>query len=464
MNAPLIWIGIPLAAGLVLLFFNYRRQVTARVAAGLCTLLALAAGLLNIDAPTLLGSLAVEISSTFSILGRRLVIEDADRGFLVLCFILGAVWFLGLLTANANRLFAPLGLVMIALLIAARSVEPFLYAALLVEMAVLISLPMMAPPGSLVGRGLMRYLVFQTLAMPFILLAGWVIRTIEINPTNEALYLQAALLLGLGFAIWLAVFPFYTWVPMLTDEVPAYVSGFTLSLLTTVVLFYSLDFLNEYAWLRTARLLPQVLQVTGAMMVATGGIWTAFQPKLSRALGYAFILQTGISLLAVSLQSEAGLSVFAASLLPRLLAIWLWALVISILVRRGITPTLTGVRGLFRLSPLPAVGLGAAWLSLAGLPLLGIYPVRQVLIEGLAQKSLSLAFWVILGNVGLLFSALRVISSMVQPPAESEPLTLTWQEVLLLLLAVLVLILIGVFPNMFLSGMLSLVESFKNLP
>ncbi len=464
MSAPLIWVVLPLLVAGLLVFLNYKQTLTAWVAAGLCMALAAAAGILNIEAPTLIGSLTVEIGSTLTILGRKLVITDADRGFLVLLYILGSVWFLGARTARANRLFAPLGLAMIALLIAARGVDPFLYAALLVEMAVLISLPMMSPPGNQVGRGLLRYLIFQTLAIPFILLAGWVIRTIEVNPTNEGLYLQAALLLGLGFAIWLAVFPFYTWVPMLTAEIPAYISGFVLSVLTTVVLFYSLDFLNGYAWLRTDEQLPLVLRISGALMIATGGIWTAFQMNLARAFGYAIIMQTGLSLLAISLQTEAGLSIFAAAFLPRLLAIWLWAFVLAILAQRGIAQNLQGVNGLFRRSPLLASALAGSWLSLAGLPLLGSFPIRQALLEGLAQQNLSTAIWVLIGSVGLLFSGLRVSVSMVQPAPHAEKINLSWQEGVLLSTALLVLILIGVFPNLFLHGLVSLVESFKNLP
>ena len=96
---------------------------------------------------------------------------------------------------------------MIALLVAALAVEPFLFSALLIEMAVLVSVPLLSPPGHPVGKGVLRYLIFQTLAMPFILFAGWVFGGVEINPADTQLLVQSVVLMGFGFAFWLAVFP-----------------------------------------------------------------------------------------------------------------------------------------------------------------------------------------------------------------------------------------------------------------
>ena len=101
---------------------------------------------------------------------------------------------------------------------AARAVEPFLFGAVRVEIAVLVSIPMLVPPGTRPGRGVLRYLIFQTLALPVILLAGWAFNIVQIYPENQAALARASIFLGLGFAFWLGVFPFYTWIPMLSEE------------------------------------------------------------------------------------------------------------------------------------------------------------------------------------------------------------------------------------------------------
>jgi len=156
------------------------------------------------------------------------------------------------------------------------AVEPFLYAAPLVELAVLVSIPMLVAPGRPAGQGVLRYLIFMTLGMPFILLGGWALNAIEINPANETLLLEAMLLLGLGLAFWLAIFPFYTWVPLLTGESQPYIAGFLFSLLPTVVFFLMLNFLDAFAFLRNSPVFFQGLQLAGTIMVATAGIWARF--------------------------------------------------------------------------------------------------------------------------------------------------------------------------------------------
>ena len=72
------------------------------------------------------------------------------------------------------------------------------------------------------GRGVVRFLIYQTLAMPFILLAGWLLAGVEASPGDLALTAQSAAMLGMGFAFLLAIFPLYNWVPLLIEETSPY--------------------------------------------------------------------------------------------------------------------------------------------------------------------------------------------------------------------------------------------------
>ena len=304
MSTIVLWIFVPFGVSVLLAVFNRRTGFTRWTAAVLSLALAVTAALVNFDSLVQFGGRAYELSTSLSILGRRLVLEDSDRTLLVLIYGLSAFWFLGAPAARTYRLFTPFGLGMIAVLVASLAVEPFLFAALLVEIAVLMSIPMLIPPGKPAGQGVMRYLIFQTLGMPCILIGGWALNATDINPSLESLLLEATLLLGLGLAFWLAIFPFYTWIPLLAVESHPYVVGFLLSLLPTVVFSLLLNFLDSYAFLRNSTLLFQGLQLAGTIMVATAGIWAAFQRDLSRLFGYAVILETGFSLLALSSSFE----------------------------------------------------------------------------------------------------------------------------------------------------------------
>jgi NADH-quinone oxidoreductase subunit N len=203
-------------------------------------------------------------------------------------------------------------------------------------------------------------------------------------------------------------------------------------------------------------------------MVVTGGIWAAFQKTLPRLFGYAVIMESGFALLSISLQSQVGFEVFAASLFPRMLALALWALATSVFEKQGILPDFDGIKGQFRRFPLISSGLVLAYFSLAGLPLLGGFPTRLVLLENLAQKSLPIMLWVLLGNVGFLLSGLRMLAMLVTPSAgysnqEIWKANEKWPQAALIVVGAAGLLFIGVFPRFFLSGLLNILQSFSHL-
>ena len=118
-----------------------------------------------------LGERALKVDESMLVLGREFTIQDADRSFLAMLFFFHAVWVAGSWFARPDDVFIPFTFAMVALLVAALAVEPFLYAALLIEVGVLLAVPLLSPPGKEPGRGVFRFLSFQTFGMPFILFA-----------------------------------------------------------------------------------------------------------------------------------------------------------------------------------------------------------------------------------------------------------------------------------------------------
>jgi len=333
-------------------------------------------------------------------------------------------------------------------LVAALSVEPFLYAALLIEMAVLLSIPLLSAPRRKPGKGLIRFLIFQTLAMPFILFSGWLLAGIEANPGNLGLVQQAAILIGLGFSFLLAVFPFYSWIPLLTEESSPYTVGFILWMFPTVTLFFGLGFLDQYTWLRDAPSLGTILTTVGILMVASGGFLAAFQHHLGRIMGYAVIIQTGFSILSLTLGGTLGLNIHLMLFVPRTLSLFVWALSLTILKEHSPTLLLSDFKGMVRSWPFAISGLLLANLALAGMPLLAGFPVQKVIWEGFASKSLPVVIWVLVGNLGLFFSAVRLMLTFASAPkgVRWEPRETTAQRTLLAI-SFLALLLLGLFPQ-----------------
>ena len=462
MSAPLIWIGFPLIIAVISWFLQAHRTLVLILVSICCLLLVFLAGFLPIETIMRIGSWSFEISATLVMLGRRFVLDSRDCSLLILVYTFGGLYFLVACIINVHRFFAPLGLAIMALLVASLAVEPFLYSALLIEIAVLLSIPLLVPPGYTVGQGVLRYIIYQTLAIPFILFAGWASGGGEVTLVDERLILQVAVFLGLGFAFWLAVFPFYTWVPLLVKETNPYVAGFVLNLLPTVVLLLILDCLNAFTWLWENPHFLYTIQIIGTLMVATGGIWAVFEINLARLFGHAVIIGNGYSLLALSMGNETGLEIYVILFLPRIFALSVWALSMAILGEECILD-FEGVRGLLRRYPFACLALLMACFSLGGLPLLAGFPVRQMLLGSLAESSLLLTLWVFIGSLGLIISGFRLFASIVDCEKQSWQINESWSHSLALIVGMTFLIFMGMFPSWFLPGLLNLLEAFRRI-
>jgi NADH-quinone oxidoreductase subunit N len=464
MSAPLLWIGAPAVVSLIFWFMRQHRGRVTVYATIFCLALAGLAGLLPIGTLVRLGPLSFTLDSTLAFAGRRLILESSDRPLLVFLFTLCAFWFAGSYAAGTTNLFIPSGLGMVAFLTASLAVDPFLYAALLVEMAVLLAVPMLTPPGTYLGQGVLRFLIFQTLAMPFILLAGWAMAGVEANPSNLILVQLSTAFLGLGFAFWLAVFPFYTWIPLLAEQTFPYVSGFVFIILPTVSLILGQDFLARFGWIRSSPGIFQLIGQVGLLMIVSAGIWAAFQKELARLFGYAMIVEAGFSLLATSLPGLEGRQLFTSMFLPRMLAAGLWALCLSIIRTEAGSTRFEDIRGIVQKLPYACAGMAVASLTLAGLPVLGMFPIRLAIMENLAQVSFVSAFLALAGMVGMLFSTFRLLAVLTSGWLRRQAVCETRLQIALIIGGMFSLLLVGLLPQVFYPFMFGILPATLPLP
>jgi formate hydrogenlyase subunit 3/multisubunit Na+/H+ antiporter MnhD subunit len=463
MSAPFLWIFLPIIVAGFLMLLNNQKVINLIVMI-FTFFITLAAWLLPINTVMTIGSWSFKLTSAVDILGRRLVISSADQSLLALIYGSAVVWFAAASATQSARRLNSIGLAIVGLFVAALAVEPFLYAALIIEMAVLSSIPLLYVPGKNPGKGLIRFLIFQTFAMPFILFSGWLLAGIDANPGNLGLVQQAAILIGLGFTFLLAIFPFHSWIPLVAEESAPIIVGFLLWMFPTIALFFGLGFLDHYSWLRDAPALDNVLSSVGLLMVVSGGILAAFQQHLGRIMGFAVIFETGISLLAIDLGRTTGLNLFFMTLVPRTLCLVVWALSLQTLKGHSVSLTLKDTKGLIRILPFTGSGLILANMALAGMPLLAGFPSLQALWEGLATASLSNVIWTLIGSVGLFISAFRVMMSITATPKgipwESRE---TGAQRILFSIGFFAFILLGIFPTWVLPLWTNLPAIFSHL-
>ncbi|MBN2116978.1 MAG: hypothetical protein JW730_10420 [Anaerolineales bacterium] len=447
MNAPTLWIIFPLFLGILLLFITNQRVLSV-LGGFIAVALALIAQFVPIELAMKLGPLSLKIDSSLTVLGRVLLIQPTEGHLLALIYGAAALWFFGAEASKVAPKIVPIGFMVIALLVASIAVEPFLYAALFIETAILLAIPMLTSIRKPPGRGVLRFLIYQTLAMPFILLAGWLLAGVEASPGDLALAAQSAAMLGLGFAFLLAIFPLYSWIPLLLEETSPYLVGFLLWILPTMTLIFGAGFLDRYSWLRSSSQLIVGLRTIGLLMVVTGGAFAAFQRHLGRVMAYGSIAETGFSLLALSLDFKIGIPILFLLIPARALGLAVWSLSLTILGEHVETMRFDAARGILRLTPLAGAGMVVATLSTGAFPLLAGFPARLALWEGLSRISIGSALWMMIGIIGLLVSAFRSLAviSVAEEYTSWEPRESPTQ-MLMLGLGMIGLFLLGLFPQ-----------------
>lgn len=417
MSSAFLWALLPAAVGAVLLLYRRRDDTPLYLAAGLSFVLTWVAWQFPIDVVLQFGAVSFEIAPTLAFFGRSLILQDNQRTLLTFIYFAETLWLLGAFIARPGRQFAALSLIAVGLFVAALSVQPFLYAALMLAAAVLVLVPLLAPPGSSPGRGVQRLLLFQLFAVPFILFTGWLLTGVEATPGNLSLVLRAGVLLALGFSFLLALFPFHSWLPMLSQETHPYAFGFLTFFLPAISSIFLLSFIERYVWLRANPGVYELLMAAGTLGVLLGGLWAAQQRRLGRLAAFAGMVATGSLLQAISLGAAAGLQTFFALLLLQAWVLWALAVCLSTLAREAPGLNIDDAGPSLRQHPLQAAAIVACLFALAGLPLVGPFAARLAIWNGVGEQSVLLLALSLAGSLGLLSAARRVLRAWLAAPA-----------------------------------------------
>lgn len=468
MSTPLIWIVFPFGCALLLIPARKKPILSGILTALISLLLAASALAFPRDLSFLLPEQRLEIASTLNLFGRSLQITGAQLTLVGLLYGITFLWNLGSLLYRPSLWFNVLSLGISALWVGTLSVDPFLYAAVIIMLIALLSIPLLSPRGVRTEPGVLRYLVFQTLALPLILLVGWMLAGIGSAPSANPLIVRSAMLVLFGFALWVGAFPFHSWIPMISETSQPWVVSFLLALLQSALSVFLLYFLDQYAWLRNLPILFVSLRWIGIIMIAFAGLLCAIQTNLGKTYGYLVLFETGYSLLALGLMNTGGLNYLAMLFVPRLLSYAVLSLALSELWQESGADGLafSAQEGLFKKRPLLTGGILIGMFSLLGLPLLPLFPHKQMLWLLTAQTDPRLLPWILAGSLGLLVTAARLIRVFIRgsgAAAAPQPVREKGGLVAFMLVLIILMLMMGSFPQLLLPRFLEILTPFTHL-
>ncbi len=464
MSSPLIWVVIPSLASIGLFLIMRFRKWTYISGIGLSIILTFAAKFVPIESVVDIGLFEYKISGTLNVLGRQLILNQDRQAILIMVFAIISFWLIGAFSTSAPSIIVPISLLACSFLVGSVAVDPFLYAAIFIEIAVLITIPLLTNNAKMVNKGIIRFLTFQTIGMVFLLFTGWLLGGQESAPASREAAIRSLIFLGLGFAFVLAIFPFYSWIPMLAEHEDSYSVGFILILYPTLILLFGITFLEKYSWLRNSIELKEGLQIMGTLMVISGGVWSAFQKHLGRMFGYAVIVENGLSLIAIGTMTVNGFQIFASLFLPRILSFGVWTICLSLIQKKYGSLELNKMLGIGKSETIIIIGILAAQFSIGGLPLLAGFPLRVAILEEIVLQSVVIAWAIVVGIAGIWAAGLYSLSIFLRSETGWKNFFTSNSIVnILLSIGVVTLIVMGIFPQLYSSSISKLLLSYSHL-
>lgn len=457
MNAPMIWVVLPLGLSGVLFLIMRWQRVVAIVGSAFALLLAATAWLLPVGKPIQSGIVVFEIQPSWMVFGRRFLLEASDRPFIIILNLAIAFWFTGSLSLRSRSLLATVGMAVNAVLIAAVLVQPFYYGFLLLFFAAILNVLLFVSEQGEVHLGIKRYWIFQSLAMPFLLLAGWLLSGTEANPGGIASVSLVYGLLFVGLALLLSGFPFQSWLPAVAQVVSPYVFSFVVFAIFLSNSLFAVAFLRQTIWLSSSSWILIFFSFQGFLLTILGGIGAIYHRHLGRWMGYALMKEIGVSFLTIGLglalpDQTSFLAILFMQLLPRGIALALWGLTCSLYLEQAGNLKIQDLAGVGRRYPIATAAFFLSVLTLVGFPLTAAFPIHLLIWQGWFQNFPPIAFAAIFGSVGVLIGGLRALAVLVRSDSPTQQVSLeSRSQAILLTIGSVLLLLMGIFPSWFLS-------------
>jgi NADH-quinone oxidoreductase subunit N len=259
-------------------------------------------------------------------------------------------------------------------------------------------------------------------------------------------------LVGLGFKI--AAFPFHLWAPDVYQGAPTPTAAFLavgskaagVVLLLRIVMGVVPALAAEWS-----RLLIAIAGVT----VLYGSLCAIPQRSIKRLMGYSSIANAGFLLFGVAALSKVGAAAVLYYMAGYLFTVLAAFSVLCVVMRKQESDDISSLAGLGQRSPLLAVTLSMAMVSLAGIPPLAGFVGKFLLLKSIIPNgAMDPAYYILLavGVIGAVISIyyyFGVVRAMYWGtlPADLSPIPASWPLRAALVLCIGGMLWLGVMPD-----------------
>ncbi len=457
MSAPFLFILLPFLFSLAALSVSRWEKPLAAFGTVLPALLAWIAWNLPIGSPFNFGPWSPQIEPVMRIFGVGLRLGEGSRALLALVYGGVTLWSLAAHITRQEPRFILLQLVYISLLVGVLAVPGLVLAAVMILFSVLTGVVILTAeaPRATSVTGALGFMTFSTLAIPFLMMAAGLIPGLGGSPAELDAVLRPSIFLGLGFAFLLAVFPFYAWLPRLTEFNHPLRVAFVVGLMNIAVSVLGIVLVNSIVWLRESERLFAVLRFTGLLVVVTAGFWSAFQRDWGRQMGFSMLVENGLVLIALGSGLDTGIPLIGSLLLVRIPAYLVWGMGMALLREHSGSLDLAGLEGVGTRHPILGAATLAGHFSVVGFPLLAGFVPRISLIFTLGAVPEAIGIWAAM--LGMAVGGLRTLSIVFLRPSKNvqaaettgeDPLLQRFQQGLLVF-GTLMLLVFGIFPQVY---------------
>jgi len=453
MSAPLLWIFVPLAGSLLVYLFRNISPAFRWILFGL-TLLLFISALVVRTFPSGAISSNLSIVSDINVLGRVLSISENIRPLVAILFAFTVLWGLFSLISSENIIHPALRLAGTALLIASLAVKPTLYAALMVEAAIItfILLLLLSSNGNM--RGTRLLLALSSIAMPLFLLIGWQLTGGNIAPVDDNQLQIAVNVISFSFMLWLGIFPFNAWLSMISREHSPLDVTFFFTIFSTSILLLFMQSLYAFSWFKQFPSVMPSIRLLGLIMLIVNSLPLAVNPFKRESMGRWSGFSIGLILLSIGINTTESIRMAVYVLITRGVALYGLGDYFSQNPKYPDAQTWVSIPALDWFEHVISVG------GLVGIPLFSVFPVL-FLLPSLLNSIDPLLSWTFLFAIGFAWIAWGKIVGSV--PDFKINTTYTWQRGLTVLPVIVLLLLTALFPNIVLWFSEKIVSSFSIL-